>query len=52
VTASVPVDSSTGVFAFTISGLTANTVYYIRAAALSNGSLSYGAVQSFKTAAQ
>ncbi|MGE0079141.1 MAG: Calx-beta domain-containing protein [Bacteroidales bacterium] len=41
--------STTGAFTASITGLTANTTYYVRAYAISSAGVSYGDVVSFKT---
>ena len=52
ITAGVPSDPSTGTFIFNLVGLVPNTIYYYRAAAISNGATVYGQLVSFKTLAQ
>jgi hypothetical protein len=44
--------ATTGTFTFPITGLTANTNYFVRAAAIINGTVVYGAVQPFQTLAR
>lgn len=51
-TAGVQADTVSGVFTFTVTGLIPNTTYYVRAAALANGTTSYGEIISFKTPVQ
>ncbi len=52
ITAGVQGDVATGGYTFNITGLVPSTTYYVRAAAVVNGSTIYGQVVSFKTLAQ
>src|SRR6476469_7144611 len=47
----VTIGSGTGSFSLVVTGLTANTTYYVRAYAINSAGTAYGTVQTFTTAA-